>query len=107
MLATGTLKPKTVANTLRPRSRMLLKVMKGGLGGGHYPLGHPPGSILPLRGTGDAASGLLAENPKSLAHGAPFRRWSNILPPLLRTPSIGCVCSWAHPQNQSIQDTSR
>jgi hypothetical protein len=27
------------ANTLRPRSSMLLKVMKGGLGG-HYPLGH-------------------------------------------------------------------
>jgi hypothetical protein len=27
------------ANTLRPRSSMLLKVMKGGWGG-HYPLGH-------------------------------------------------------------------
>ena len=57
------------ANTLRPRSRMLLKVMKGvkgvitpwvilgGGGGGSL----SPGSILPLRGTGDAASGLLAE----------------------------------------------
>src|SRR6267154_139771 len=39
------------ANTLRPRSRMLLKVMKGGLGGVITPLGHlrrgslSPGSI--------------------------------------------------------------
>src|SRR5260370_40415030 len=52
-----------------PAQGMLLKVMRGGRGG-HYPLGHlrrggggslSPGSILPLRGTGDAASGLLAE----------------------------------------------
>ena len=35
------------ANTLRPRSRMLLKVMKG-VRGGHYPLGHlRRGVIIP------------------------------------------------------------
>src|SRR6202040_3846829 len=61
------------ANTLRPCSRMLLKVMKGGRGG-HYPLGHlrrgghypwvilgggslSPGSISALRVTGDPAKG--------------------------------------------------
>src|SRR4030088_3348996 len=36
------------ANTLRPRSRMLLKVMKGGVRVGHYPLGHlRRGVIIP------------------------------------------------------------
>jgi hypothetical protein len=49
------------ANTLRPRSRMLLKGDEGGLGG-HYPLGHlrrgggghhPLDQISALRVTGD------------------------------------------------------
>ena len=45
------------ANTLRPRSRMLLKVMKGGLGGSFTPWvilggGSLPGSISALRVTG-------------------------------------------------------
>jgi hypothetical protein len=47
------------ANTLRPRSRMLLKGDEGGLGG-HYPLGHlrrGGGSISALRVTGDPAKG--------------------------------------------------
>src|ERR1700738_3776593 len=58
------------ANTLRPRSRMLLKVMTGGVRGSLPPLGHlrrggggalSPGAILPLRGTGEAAIVSLAE----------------------------------------------
>src|ERR1700731_1106768 len=47
------------ANTLRPCSRMLLKVMKGGWGG-HSPLGHLKrggGSISALPVTGDPAKG--------------------------------------------------
>jgi hypothetical protein len=47
------------ANTLRPRSRMLLKGDEGGLAG-HYPLGHlrrGGGSISALRVTGDPAKG--------------------------------------------------
>jgi hypothetical protein len=47
------------ANTLRPHSRMLLKVMKGGWGG-HYPLGHlrrGGGPISALRATRDPTKG--------------------------------------------------
>src|ERR1700730_8653832 len=73
------------ANTFRPRSRMLLKVMKGGLGGVITPwviLGGgslSPGSISALRVTWDAASWLLAEKWHSEMQHSP-------LPPT--------TCSW-------------
>src|SRR6202047_3519769 len=73
------------ANTLRPRSKMLLKVMKGGLGGVITPwviLGGgslSPGSISALRVTWDAASWLLAEKRHSEMQHSP-------LPPT--------TCSW-------------
>ena len=57
------------ANTLRPRSRMLLKVMKG-VRGGHYPLGHlRRGVIIPwvnLSVTGNGGT-----PPKVIPEGGP------------------------------------
>ena len=53
------------ANTLRPRSSMLLKVMKGGWGG-HYPLGHLRRGWINLSVTGNGGP-----LPKVIPEGRP------------------------------------